>query len=200
MIFPGDFLHVRCLEFDRSWVGLCIEGTIYLHHMQWNSPKSRCTSISSKVSEAWHVDRWKTEGKLDKKFGFQYVKAGETFSCNLTWNMHVSLLKRNQFHQLISYTWMNETLVFKDHRKLQTCFRHLLSISSAYCFIVLIEIKISSFKLHIRFISFTNFMLAEIVWRSKNFVVQCSHWIVILYGHKTCLYYIVSQTSLSFAE
>lgn len=38
---------------------------------------------------------------------------------------------------------MNETLVFKDHRKLQTCFRHLLSISSAYCFIVLIEIKIS---------------------------------------------------------
>ena len=83
--FHGDFLHVRCLEFDRSWVGLCIEGTIYLHHMQWNSPKSRCTSISSKVSEAWYVDRRKAKGKLDKKFGFQYVEAGGTFSCNLTW-------------------------------------------------------------------------------------------------------------------
>lgn len=60
--FSIDF--VRDFLCCRSWMGLGVEGDFHLYHMQWNPQEFRSTSVCSQVSQAWYVDRWKTEGKM----------------------------------------------------------------------------------------------------------------------------------------
>ena len=59
--FHHDFLCVSC----RSRMGFCVEGNLHLYHMQWNPQKFRSANFCSQVSQAWYVDRWKTEGNIE---------------------------------------------------------------------------------------------------------------------------------------